>query len=100
APVSVHSDGVASLREQLRLDQADPNIRQIVNEETANFVFETAYPIDKLLFWKDDPEPGIVVDAQKESQRLRENAALGQPVDTGETPSIERKRDGFLQHLF
>src|SRR5690606_5122753 len=90
APVSVQSDGVASLREQLRLDQADPNIRQVVNEETANFVFETAYPIDKLLFWKDDPEPGIVVDAQKESQRLRENAALGQPVGTGDTPSIER----------
>lgn len=100
APVSVASSGEAALRAELHLDDADPNIRQLVNQETADFVYETKYPIDNLLFWKDKPEAGIVLDAQKESQRLRENAALGRPVDTGETPSIERKRGGFLQNLF
>lgn len=100
APVSVDSGGVAALREQLRLDQAEPNIRQIVNRETADFVYETAYPIDRLLFWKDNPEPGILVDAQNESKRLRENTALGQPVDTGDTPTIARRRGGILEGLF
>lgn len=96
----VQSGGVAALRDQLRLDQAEPNIRQLVNRETAGFVYETAYPIDRLLFWKDKPAPGILVDAEKESKRLRENSALGKPVDTGETPVIERKRGGFLEGLF
>lgn len=100
APVTVQSSGAAALRDQLQLDQAEPNIRQIVNRETASFVYETEYPIDRLLFWKDKPEPGIVVDAEKESQRLRENAALGKPVGTGETPTIVRRRGGILEGLF
>ncbi|MEQ8394222.1 DUF3035 domain-containing protein [Thalassobaculum sp.] len=98
APVS--SGGASALRDQLQLDQADPNIRQLVNKETASFVYEEQYPIDKVLFWRDKPEPGVLVDATKESKRLRENSALGQPIDTGETPTIERKRGGFLSGLF
>ena len=100
APVSVQSGGVAALRDQLQLDRAEPNIRQIVNRETADFVYQTEYPIDRLLFWKDKPEPGILLDAEKESKRLRENSALGQPVGTGETPTIERRRGGILEGLF
>lgn len=100
APVSVQTGGIAALRDQLRLDEAEPNIRQVVNRETADFVYESEYPIDKLLFWKDKPESGVLVDAQAESRRLRENTALGQPVGTGVTPVIERKRGGFLQNLF
>lgn len=100
APVSVNSGGEAALREQLHLDQAEPNIRQIVNRETADFVYETEYPIDKLLFWKEKPPAGVVLDADKESKRLRENSALGRPVDAGETPSIERRRGGILEGLF
>jgi predicted small secreted protein len=98
APVS--SGGASALRDQLQLNQADPNIRQLVNKETASFVYEEQYPIDKVLFWRDKPEPGVLLDATKESKRLRENSALGQPVDTGETPTIERKRGGFLSGLF
>lgn len=100
APVVVESGGVTALRSQLELDRAQPNIRQIVNRETADFVYEEEYPIDRLLFWKDKPERGVLLDADKESKRLRENAALGQPVDTGQSPTIERKRGGFLQNLF
>ena len=42
----------------------------------------------------------MVLNAEAESRRLRENAALGQPVDSGETPTIQRKRGGILQGLF
>ena len=33
---------------------------------------------DKIEFWMNPAQPGVVVDPQKEAQRLRENAALGQ----------------------
>jgi len=100
APVTVQTGGAAVLRDQLRLDEAEAGIRRTVDQETANFVYEDEYPIDFLLFWRDKPEPGIVLDAQRESQRLRENAALGQPVDTGESPVIQRKRQGLFGRIF
>ena len=45
--------------------------------------------VDKLMFWRKPAQPGIVVDPQKEGQRLRENAALGQSQETGDTPIIQ-----------
>jgi hypothetical protein len=52
---------------------------------------------DRLLFWRKTPQPGVAVDPQREAQRLRENAALGQNPDQGDTPIIQQKRDaGFL----
>jgi hypothetical protein len=47
---------------------------------------------DKLLFWTLPKQPGIVVDPQKESQRLRESAALGQSEEASPTPIIKPKR--------
>ena len=56
---------------------------------------------DRLMFWKPTPPPGTVVDPVRESQRLRENAALGQTTDTGDTPIIQRRRSGsWLGNLF
>jgi hypothetical protein len=52
---------------------------------------------EKLMFWKSNPEPGTVLDPSRESQRLRENAALGQPATVGDTPIIQpKKQSGFL----
>lgn len=47
---------------------------------------------DKLMFWTLPKEPGITVNAEKEAQRLRENAALGQSNEDGETIIIRPKR--------
>ena len=55
---------------------------------------------DKLLFWRQPPPPGIVVDPTKEAQRLRQNAALGKGVNDGETPIIQPKQKGLLENLF
>lgn len=55
---------------------------------------------DKLMFWRKAPLPGVVVDPTKESARLRENAALGQNVDTGDTPIIQKaKSPGLLDGI-
>jgi hypothetical protein len=53
---------------------------------------------DRLMFWKPTPPPGIVVDPSKEAARIRTNAALGQDIDQGDTPIIQRNRasSGFL----
>ena len=56
---------------------------------------------ERLMFWKPSPRPGTVVDAQKESQRLRANSALGQSVEAGDTPIVQPKTSsGFLWGLF
>lgn len=50
---------------------------------------------DRLLFWRSPPPKGVVVDPAREAQRLKENAALGQGVDQGVTPIIQRKPTSF-----
>lgn len=44
---------------------------------------------ERLMFWKSQPPAGTLLDAAGESQRLRENAALGQPMTAGSTPIIQ-----------
>jgi hypothetical protein len=56
--------------------------------------------VSKLLFWQTPTPPGIVVDPQKEAQRLRENAALGANTDTGNTPIIQPRKKGWLEGIF
>jgi hypothetical protein len=55
--------------------------------------------VDKLLYWRK-PDPNAQVDAQKESQRLRQNAALGQSPSLGETPIIQPSKKGWFSGLF
>jgi hypothetical protein len=74
-------------------------IRTEVDQEA-----RTARPSDgigsKLMFWRKPQPPGIVLDPQKEAQRLRENSALGQSQETGDTPIVQPKRRGWLEGLF
>ena len=100
APSQPPTPAEMSMRGKLGVNQAQPGIRETVNRETATYAYETKYPIDRLLFWKDDPENGVVLDAEAEKKRLQENSALGKPVTDGETPSITRKQGGLLQKLF
>jgi hypothetical protein len=55
---------------------------------------------DRLMFWRAPPQQGIVVDPTKEAQRLRENAALGESPEVGETPIIQPKPRGWLEGIF
>ena len=54
----------------------------------------------KLMFWRTPPKPGVVIDPQKEAQRLRENAALGQSQETGDTPIVQPKQRAWLEGIF
>jgi hypothetical protein len=78
---------------------APPSIRTAVDQD-ANKARPSEGFVDKLMFWRKPNAPGTVVDPQKEGQRLRENAALGQSQETGDTPIIQPKSRAFLEGIF
>lgn len=94
--VSRQSPGEAKMRQLLQTADAQPGIRNTVNQETSSFVYQEEYLIDSLLFWRERAPRGVVVDAKAEQQRLQENAALGNEPTAGKTPIIERKRKGLF----
>ena len=96
------SPGENALLKRAGADNADPQIRQVVSREYSVLEAEDRTLFDRVLFWRD-PEPnpkGTLVDAGKEAQRLRENAALGEPPTKGATPTITRAEKGWLEGLF
>ena len=78
---------------------APAGIRGRVDGETALDAPSRSFS-DRLLFWQPAPPPGTVVDPARENQRLRQNAALGQPGNAGDTPIIQRRRPGLFSGLF
>ncbi len=72
------------------------NIRNRVDEESLRLDHTDRSVVDRVLFWRDQPQPGTPVDASREAQRLRENAALGRPVSEGQTPVIQPQRSGWF----
>ncbi len=93
------SAGEASFLKAAGADKADLDIRALVNEES-NSLREDRGFLEALIFWRDRQEPGVIVDAEGESKRLRENSALGKDVTVGETPSIERREKALFEDLF
>jgi hypothetical protein len=73
---------------------APHNIRQQINAD-ANLDTPSRSFTDRLMFWKDPPPAGTLVDPTRETKRLQENAALGRSVETGDTPIIQRKRSSI-----
>jgi len=92
--------GQSVLLAQAGADEADPDIRRIVDEETSRVLAADSSFVDELLFWQEPEAPGTVVDAEAEAQRLRTNAALGRPLNEGEVPIIERRRRAPLEGIF
>ncbi|MFA7428728.1 MAG: DUF3035 domain-containing protein [Rhodospirillaceae bacterium] len=80
--------------------QAEPDIRTLVNRESSILAEEERPFTDRLVFWRDSPEPGTAVDAEKEAQRLRQRQALGEPVTEGDTPTIKREQRGMFEGMF
>jgi hypothetical protein len=97
---TAQSSGESALLQSAGGSGVDPNIRQLVDSETAEDEANSKTLADTLTFWRE-PEPyGTVVDPAAEQKRLQENAALGNPVTEGETPVIVRKKRGMLEGIF
>lgn len=94
-PQSAIADATGqSAGQQALVQQAGPaapaGIRARVDQDAALAGGDRSFA-DRLMFWRKPPTPGVVVDPTREAQRLKENAALGQSVEQGDTPIIQRK---------
>lgn len=97
------ADGTTSAGQQALVAAAGPaapaDIRNRVDGES-QLDAPSRSLTDRLMFWQSPPAPGTIVDPARESQRLRQNAALGQATDSGDTPIIQRRRQGLFSGLF
>ncbi len=94
------SPGEVALLKRAGALSPDPSIRQAVDRESSALAEVDKSVFDKVVFWRKPLPPGIVVDADKESRRLREATALGDAPSKGEVPVIERRTRGLLEGLF
>ncbi|SLN32909.1 DUF3035 domain-containing protein [Oceanibacterium hippocampi] len=95
-----NTGGEQALLANARAEEANPRIREIVNAETEQLAIKDSSFVDRLLFWQEKQEPGMVINARAEQQRLQQNAAEGKAVTEGETISIERRERGILEGIF
>lgn len=100
AAVDGRSMGEVSILKLAGAEDADPKIRSTVDSETQQINVDNQSFLDALVFWRNPEQPGEVVDPEAEARRLRENAALGKSVSDGKTPTIERRKKGFLEGIF
>lgn len=87
---AVAAKGEAALLQQAGAQSVDPNIRAVVDRETTATAPKQQTVAKKLLNIgsnKKQEPAASVVDPKAEAERLKTNAATGQPVTAGETPS-------------
>jgi len=108
APSALLAPGVTaaahSASERALLSRAggpvDDNIRRRVDEESLRLDRPPENVVDRLMFWRPAPQLGIAVDPTRESQRLRENAALGLEQNEGTTPVVQPQPRSWFRTLF
>lgn len=77
---------------------APADIRQRVDQESRLAAADSTLA-DKILFWRKPGEQGTPIDPALEAQRLRQNAALGQPPVAGDTPVIQKSKGNWFDRL-
>jgi hypothetical protein len=97
---STQSAGEVALLQNAGATGLDPDIRAQIDSETAAQIERDQTLIERLVFWRSAEPYGTIVDPVAETERLRENQALGKPVTEGETPIIIRRRKGLLEGIF
>ena len=98
APKGTSSAGQAALIQEAG-PAAPSDIRRKVDQDAHNAAADQGF-VDNLLSWRKPDSQRVQVDAPKESQRLRQNSALGQGPDAGSTPIIQQKSQGWFSNLF
>ncbi|HEY8288861.1 MAG TPA: DUF3035 domain-containing protein, partial [Acetobacteraceae bacterium] len=98
APQGTSSPGQSALLQEVG-PAAPSDIRAKIDRDAANGSASDGF-IDKLLYWRKPNSDAAQVDPARESQRLRENAALGQGPSAGDTPIIQPRKSGWFTNLF
>jgi hypothetical protein len=97
---ATQTSGEQALLQTAGANSADPHIRTVVDQEASAEADASQSLLDKLTFWRTPEPAGSIVDPTAEQQRLQQNAALGQPITTGATPTIKRKKKALLEGIF
>jgi DUF3035 family protein len=92
--------GESAFEKHFGSERAMPDIRDVVARENSVLIAADQTFLDSLMFWRSPEDRSPVVDAPREAQRLRENAALGKPADDGETPTIQKRKKALLEGIF
>lgn len=94
--------GELALLEKTGGAEANPQIRQVVNNDTRALVEKDPSFTDQILFWQKgaDNSDARTVDAGAERRRIEQNEAQGKPVTTGDTPTIAPEKEGFFSGLW
>jgi hypothetical protein len=77
----------------------DPEVRRRIAEENQSLATVEQAMFTRLLKWRQPAALGAVVDAPAEAERLLANRASGQPVTTGDTPTVVERRQSPLGAL-
>ncbi len=99
-PVAGASAGETAILRAAGALNTNPGIRRQVDNETRQIIAESDDFAEKLVFWRDPPDPSVAVDPVAESKRIRDAQALGKPINEGDVPVIERKKKAILEGLF
>lgn len=86
------SSGEAVLLQKTGAADVAPNIRDVIDQETATIAKEETSTFNKILgkTGKKVDAPTSVVDPVKESERILINKETGKPVTDGKTPTIDQ----------
>ena len=93
------SNGERALLALTGANKANPQIRKLVEEKTADLYETNETFIDKMVFWRSKNK-GVALDPQKELKRIREAQSLGKPLNSKDIPSVTRKKKGLLEGIF
>lgn len=95
-PESNQSPGITALLNNTGATKTNPNIRALVNSETAGLSSGADGGIaENILFWRknDTGLKGAVIDPATEQRRMRRTTAEGDVVEEGSAPTIQRPDD-------
>ena len=77
----------------------DPEIRRQIAEENQSLATVEQAMFTRLLKWREPAARGAGVGAPAEAGRLRAKRASGQPITTGDTPTVVERRQSRLGAL-
>ena len=95
-----YSSGEAALLQLFETDRANPNIRKLIERETASLYEKDKTITDKMIFWATKPKFGTALDPVKEKKRIEQNQVLGKKINSGEVPIISRKIKSKIQAIW
>jgi hypothetical protein len=90
------SEGEKALLDASGAAKVDPNIRDVVDRESAQKVIASPHLVQRLVDWSKDKDPSTTVDAAAEAERIKKAQEDNQPVTSGATPVIEKQKSGWL----